>query len=158
MGNHSVDKINDILTDEAKTLSSFGKIWNHAKFQHFQMLLKFFIFSIALLTADIVTDIFTAEDFFSKDHIYWGTFTLIPIFAPFIARVFLVIANLARCWKILYIKVEGLNIQRPSIGSFSAARFSVWKHELWQLLWHFPLLQPIRYYYLWIDNICKKVL
>jgi len=100
------------------------------------MLFKFFTFSIALLTADIFSDIFTANDFFSRGHFYWGIFTIVPIFAPFFARVVLVIANLTRCWK--------RDTENNYSFTFSKERFAIWKNDLIQLFWHFPLLQPVR--------------
>jgi hypothetical protein len=66
-------------------------------FEHIKMLMVFFVFQVALLFADIVTDILSALEFFSRGHNYWGVFTLVPIFAPFLAKVFITFANFNRC-------------------------------------------------------------
>jgi hypothetical protein len=98
------------------------------------LLLKFFVFSVALIFADVVTDIITASEFFALGHKYWGFFTIVPIFAPFVVKAVVTISNLVRCFKLERIFLE-----------LNRNRFAVWiNNDLWQLFWHFPLLQPIR--------------
>jgi hypothetical protein len=107
----------------------------HPKFQHFVLLLKFFVFSVALIFADVVTDIITASEFFALGHKYWGFFTIVPIFAPFVVKAVITISNLVQCLKLEQCFLE-----------LNRFRFAVWiNNDLWQLLWHFPLLQPIKY-------------
>ena len=114
-------------------LEAIQKFFGHPKFKHFLILLKFFTFSVALLTADIITDILSALDFFQRGHVYWGLFTMLPIIAPFIVQCIITLLNLPRCFKIVGKCLE-----------LDEARFSIWQNDVWKLLWHFPLFQPIR--------------
>jgi hypothetical protein len=114
----------------------------HPKCQHFVLLLKYFVLSVALVFADVVTDIITASEFFALGHKYWGFFTIVPIFAPFVVKAVITISNLVRCFKLEKYCLE-----------LNKTRFAVWiNNDVWQLLWHFPLLQPIRYYILVIKK------
>ena len=118
----------------ASCCEAFQRFLGHPKVRHFLILVKFFTFSVALLTADIVTDIQSALDFYQRGHFYWGLFTLLPVFAPFFVRCTIAMMRLRRCFK----------LGRHLCLELYAARFSVWKNDLWQLLWHFPLIQPFR--------------
>jgi hypothetical protein len=55
----------------------------------------FFIFNVVLVTSDIVTDFFTAFNFFNEGHFYWGICTLVPMFAPFAVRFSVAVYELA---------------------------------------------------------------
>ena len=65
----------------------------------FQLLLLFFVTSVVILFMDIITDILTAVEFFCRGDKYWGVSTLIPIFAPFVAKVAVTLVGLARCFR-----------------------------------------------------------
>ena len=126
------------MTFSASYSQAFQKLFGHPKFKHFLILLKFFIFSDALLTADIVTDILSALDFFQRAQYYWGLFTLLPFLAPFAVECSITTLSLSRCLKKVGNCLE-----------LDTARFSIWQNDLWKLLWHFPLFQPIRSNYLY---------
>jgi len=106
----------------------------HPKFKHFLLLLKICFFSVAVLTADIVTDLLAAKEFFENGHYHWGLLTLVLISAPFAARVVISFLALVKCFK----RESKFWLQLDS------ARFSFWKNDLWKLVWYFPILQPIR--------------
>jgi hypothetical protein len=109
----------------------FKMFRRHPKFHHFLLLLKFFMRCVVLLSLDIITDISTAIEFFSRGHYYWGICTVVPIFAPFGVRILKNVVNLCQC----------LNLRRCKINR---ARLSFCVRETKQLIWHFPMLQPIR--------------
>ena len=91
------------VTDNQK--SRKRAILNHVK-----MLTVFFILHVALLSADIFTDVLSAHEFFERGDHFWGIFTLIPVFAPFIARVIIIVENLRRCFVVEFGKLLGLKI------------------------------------------------
>ena len=102
--------------------------------KHFLVLLQFFLFGVILLFADIVTDIITAVDFYLNGQTYWCLFTTLPIFAPLLARIILSFVSFCRCFKFDKNKLQ----KNP-------ARFNLWCQDLGKIIWHFPLLQPLRY-------------
>ncbi len=67
---------------------------------------------------------------------FWGLLTLIPIFVPLLARVVVTCAMLTRCFKI-----RGRCHRIETVPG----RLMIWFEDLKQLLWRFPMLQPIRY-------------
>lgn len=91
------------------------------KTKHYELLISFFTFSVLLVSADIISDIVTALNFYSRGDIYWTIFTLLPVFAPFISRIVLSVINYFRANESFYIK-----------------------EELSQVFWNFPLVHPIR--------------
>ena len=109
----------------------FKMFHRHPKFEHFLLLLKFFMRCVVLLSMDIFTDISTATDFLSRGHFYWGICTVVPIFAPFAVRVLINVVNLCQC----------LNLGTCHVNK---ARLSFCVRELKQVIWHFPMLQPVR--------------
>ncbi len=52
----------------------------------FILLLTFFFFNFALLTGDIVTDIWNGIDLISRGDVNWGRLTLFFSFCPFLLR------------------------------------------------------------------------
>ncbi len=133
MLNWSVLKHDLIFSDaETKKISC----WQNPKFKHCRCLLFFFVFSVVLITADIASDIDTAVEFLGRGDLYWGLFTLLPIFAPFFAKVVIAMANFRKC------------IQIENFRSIKIVKncFNVWKHDVIPVIWDFPLLQPVRYY------------
>jgi hypothetical protein len=125
--------------------SKCKKIFNHPKVQRFQLLFSAFLFSVVLITADIVTDISTSIEFFWRGHYYWGVFTLVPVFLPLFAKVILNLVFLSRCFKIEYSNSKCLGMSTLKKVSALSARLSFCLQELTQLIWHIPLFQPIRY-------------
>jgi hypothetical protein len=120
----------------------FKMFFRPPKFQHFFLLLKFFTLSVMLLSMDIITDINTAVDFLSRGHFYWGICTVVPIFAPFAVKILMNIVNLCRCYKVTIVENSCLLWRyRPKLNE---ARLSFSVRETKQLIWHFPMLQPIR--------------
>ncbi len=109
--------------------------WQNPKLQHVLYLFKFFFFSVVLITADIVTDIKTADELYGRGDHFWGLFTLLPIFAPFLAKIVIAMANFRKC-----IQIENFR----SIKIIHN-RFNVWKNDIFPVFWDFPLLQPVRY-------------
>jgi hypothetical protein len=97
---------------------------------------KLFTLSVVILAADIVTDFLTAIEFFQKGHFYWGLFTLVPIFAPFVAKIVFSFWTFAQCFRRLTNWIPQMDL----------ARFSFWKKDLQKLIWYFPMLQPLRYF------------
>ncbi len=111
---------------------------------HIQHVVIFFICSILLLSADIITDIISAEDFFKQGDTNWGLSTLIPVFAPFGLQFIRAVFSYCRCYE--YKKVEltpKLYFYLPTTTE-KDLKLAQWKSELKMLHWHIPLLQPIR--------------
>ena len=107
-----------------------------AKVQHAILLAKFMVFQIVLVTADIVTDIWSGFELFGKSQQkdIFAKITLALIFAPFLIRVILTIASFGRCFQ--WNSGKLILDQR---------RFYLSKHELGTIIWDFPLMQPIRF-------------
>jgi hypothetical protein len=114
--------------------SKFRMWFTSPKVQHAKLLLVFFIFSVVLLSADIITDFIAADEFFRQGDTYWGSFTLIPVFAPLGVRLIMLGISFCRCLQISSGKVK-----------LNRLKLSQWIRELKQLHWHIPLLQPIRF-------------
>ncbi len=100
---------------------------NSAQWNHIKMLTIFFMFNVLLLTFDIYTDFATAYDFFSQGHFYWGLLTLLPIFSSMTVRIFIAFSNLL----ILRLRKD-------------ISRYNVQLQDLPSLIWHFPLLHPVK--------------
>ncbi len=124
-------------------LKELKMLLRHPKFQHFFLLLNFFMRCVVLLSIDIITDINTAVNFLSRGHYYWGICTVVPIFAPFAVKILINILNLCRCFKLTI--VDNSSILRRFRPTLNQARLSFCFQESKQLVWHFPLLQPIRW-------------
>jgi len=90
-------------------------LW-HPKFGHFRFLFGFAVINVALVAGDIMTDIKTA---LSSNNYFWGIASTIPIFGPFLARIFISMRNVEIYW--VY----------------------PWK-EIKQIMWYFPMLMPLR--------------
>ena len=129
--------------------SKCKKIFNHPKVQRFQLLFSTFLFSVVLVAADIVTDISTSIEFFSRGHYYWGVFTLVPVFLPLLAKLVLHLVFLSRCFKIEYADSKFLGITPLKKVSAVSARLSFCLQEIQLLIWHIPMLQPLRYATIW---------
>ena len=115
-----------------------------AIFKHFRLVFLFFISSVVLLSADIVTDIVSAIDFFRRGDTYWGLFTLVPIFAPFAVRSVITLINICQCFKYKKMKVTlKIHLYLPTTFKKNN-KYDEWLSELKQLNWHFPMIQPIR--------------
>ena len=110
-----------------------GSVNHNWQWSHIVIILKFLFFSVALTGMDIGTDILTAKDHFDKGNVWWGYFTIAPIFAPFLAKAFLSLIRLYNCFK---------NDQNSSADH--NARLSIWKQQFPDLFWHIPPLQTIR--------------
>ncbi len=129
--------------------------------QRFKLLAKALFFSVVLMAADIISDIFTAWSLFSRsencsknqgggfdrcknfrssvymftsNYFKWGVYTLIAIVMPLLARIVLNLVLLIRS-----LEMKGCRI------TITPARWMLWIEDLKQLPLHFPLLQPIRY-------------
>ncbi len=114
----------------------------HPKFHHFLLLLKFFMRCVVLVSLDIITDISTAADFLSRGHYYWGICTVVPIFAPFAVRVLINVVNLCQCFK--FTAVQNSSVLERYRPKLNRPRLSFCVREIKQLIWYFPMLQPIR--------------
>ncbi len=115
-----------------------------ARFKHCQLLIVFFSCSVVLLSADIITDIVSAEDFFRRGDTYWGVFTLVPIFAPFAVRSVMSLIGFCRCFEYNKIDVtREIHFYLPKINK-KKYKYDQWLSELKLLHWHFPMFQPIR--------------
>ena len=122
----------------------FKQLRNNPVFKHCQLVIVFFIFSVALLSADIVTDIVSAVDFFKRGHTYWGLFTLVPIFAPFAVRSVITLIGFCQCFEYKKIDVTPeIHFYLPKIN-MRKNKYIELLSELKQLPWHFPMFQPIR--------------
>ncbi len=71
----------------------------------------------------------------SRAFFYWGLFTVIPVFMPLVARMFLNIAMLPRCFKLKDYRIVTIR-----------GRLIRWKGNLQKIAWNFPLFQPIRFF------------
>ncbi len=89
---------------------------------------------MGLLLADIITDFIAADEFFQRGDTYWGSFTLIPVFAPLGVRVIMLAYSFCRCLQI-----------RSEKEKLNKIKYVQWIQEAQQLPWHIPLLQPIRF-------------
>jgi hypothetical protein len=114
----------------------------HPMFNHFKLVLSFFISKFLLSTMDIVTDLLTALEFFSSGHYYFGLLTILLVFAPFAARVVHNCIKIAMCFKI----TKDFNM--PFFQRFgfkkNNGRLKVLFQELPCFIWNFPLFQPIK--------------
>jgi hypothetical protein len=82
---------------------------------------------------DIITDLLTAIDFLSRGHFYWGILTILPICAPFIARVLMFIVGIFQCFKIQRSGVKEVNIPTQAIvfqDSFKVKSFQTTLQKL----------------------------
>ncbi len=117
------------------------------KHNQFLVVAVFFIFSIFLLSLDIITDIYAVDGFYNQGDTWWGTITLILIFLPLIVRVIMTFTiGIYRCYKIELKKwvFTPLCFYVPT-ATKKNIKFAQWKSELKLLLWHFPMLQPVRF-------------
>ncbi len=112
-----------------------------SRLKHCQLLIVFFIFSVGLLSADIITDIMAAAEFFKRGDTNWGWFTLIPIFAPFLVRLMMNFIRFCRCFELK--KTPAFYFYLPTTSK-KKNKYHEWKSELKLLKWHFPMFQPIR--------------
>jgi hypothetical protein len=121
------------------TIKKVSAFFNHPKFQHFKLVLGFFLFKFVLQTLDMVTDVVTAIDFFNNNHFNWGCCTIGLVFLPLGARIIQIIIRWATCYKIT--KTSAF----PFFGSIkNEARLKILSQEMPNYLWNFPLFQPIR--------------
>jgi hypothetical protein len=122
-----------------KRLSSMIK---HPMFNHFKLVLSFFISKFLLSTMDIVTDLLTAMEFFRSGHYYFGLLTISLVFAPFAARVIHNCIKIAMCFKI----TKDFNMPFFQRFSFKKnnGRLKVLFQDLPSFIWNFPLFQPIK--------------
>jgi len=65
---------------------------------HGIILFKFFIFNLLLIGADIYTDIQTARYYFLQNHPYWGFYTTLFIFLPFLGKFAIFMFQLFLCF------------------------------------------------------------
>jgi len=112
------------------------------KKKHAILVARFFVSKFVLSTMDLVTDVLTAKTFFDNGNASLGLSTIVPIFAPFFARVILACIRVAQCYGIIKDK------EMPLARRFSLKRnetvFKVQIQEMPKLVWDFPLFQPIR--------------
>ena len=113
------------FSDNYIDLKEDSPVW-----QHILLIARFFIFKCLLSAADVFTDILTAKHFFETGNYYWGICTVLPLFAPFVARVIQTLIQVAMCIK--------------SIRHVNDVRLEILLQELPNLVWTFPLLQQIR--------------
>jgi len=112
--------------------------FHHLTFQHFILLLKFAFFNIFLMTFDVLTDVFTATEFYWNGNVYSGLFTTLPILAPCFARIVEALASLAKCFQLkiqkkhFYFEKDFLRLQKEI-------------QKLSEIVWHVPFLSTIRY-------------
>jgi hypothetical protein len=104
------------------TDQDFSHILRHPRANHCGVLLNFFVFSVVLVCADIITDIDTAMDFFSRGDIIWGALTIFFVTAPFLANLVIFVTK---------------SFRKKKCFVFSMT-------ELFQLIWNFPIFHPIR--------------
>jgi hypothetical protein len=121
----------------------FKQLFNNPVFKHCQLFIGFFIFSVGLLFADIITDFNAAFEFFQRGDKYWGCFTLIPIFAPFLVRFMMTFITYCQCFKYKKREVLRMHFYSPTLSK-KKSKYDEWKSELKLLHWHFPMFQPIR--------------
>ena len=110
---------------------------DHPVWKHFLIIAKFFIFTCLLSASDIFTDILTAKHFFENNKMYWGICTAVPLFAPFAARVTQSLVQVAMC---VWVERDGCKITCNK----NDVRLKILAQELPNLIWSFPLFQPIR--------------
>ncbi len=109
-----------------------ASLLNPALMKHIVHLVIFFVFNVLLLTLDIYSDFATAADFFFNGDIYWCLSTLVPIFAPMLVRIIWTLFSLLKTfWK------------------KDISRLDVQMKDLQSLIWHIPVLLPVKYV-----NIC----
>ncbi len=126
------------MAEKLKAMSS------HARFKHFQLLSVFYAFSVCLMFANINTDFNTASEFFERGDTYWGAFTLIPVFAPFLVQLIMNLIGYCQCYKFeKWELTSAIHLYLPTTVK-KGSKYSQWKQEFKLLLWHFPICQPIR--------------
>ncbi len=112
--------------------------FHHLTFQHFILLLKFAFFNIFLMTFDVLTDVFTATEFYWNGNVNLSLFTTLPILAPCFSRIVEALASLAKCFQLkiqkksFYFEKDFLRLQKEI-------------QKLPEIIWHVPFLSTIRY-------------
>ncbi len=110
----------------------------HPKAKHFLILLKFFIFNVLLVSLDIGSDVGTAVNFYNRGHSYWGSLTLLFIFMPFFARILVFLLNVSKCFS--------CNKTSKFYMKADETKLKIQRQEFSKLMWHIPLLHPVRYF------------
>ena len=120
--------------DEPEKSSRWSSFKKHPKTKHCLSLVRFFSFRIVQPTMDLSTDVQTAQAFFNENHFYWGISTLAFVLMPFVARVLILIFQVAQI---------AVNKKDPDYPS-------KWFHIRWfikksQILWHLPPINILRW-------------
>jgi hypothetical protein len=113
-------------------------------FQRVKLLTIPLFFSVALVAADIISDMVTAERLVSRGHLWWGVLTGLLTLAPFFGRLVLYLVNLPRCYKVTWSEQKCLGIKKIQKIKKIPARLTFWWQELKQIGWHIPLFLPLR--------------
>ena len=113
--------------EEKKGSGFWSSFMKHPKTKHSLSLIRFFVFRVILPSMDISTDVQTAQSFFNQSHFYWGFSTLALVFLPFVARLLILLFQVA--------KIVGKE-KDPDAPS-------KWLHIKWSIqrsliLWHLP--------------------
>jgi hypothetical protein len=113
-------------------------------FQRFKILAIPLVFSVALVAADIISDLATSAKLVSRGHFYWGLLTGLLIITPFLARSVLFLVNLSRCYKVTWLEQKYFGIRKIQKIEQIPARLTFWWQELKEIWWHIPLFLPLR--------------
>jgi hypothetical protein len=138
-----VNKFQDVLLDLAGNIFILFCISGCRTFKRVKILTIPLFFSVALVAADVISDIVTAERLVSRGHLWWGWLTGLFTLAPFLGRLILCLVNLPRCYTVTWSEQKYFGIRKIQIKKMSA-RLTFWWQELKQIWWHIPLFLPLR--------------
>ena len=96
------------------------------------------VFSSLLVASDIVSDFITGFDFLHRGDMGWATFTFVIIFAPWFARLLILLINLPNCF------TKSSSSSSFGFGLSQEGCF-LWKEDLIDSLLELPLLQTFRW-------------
>jgi hypothetical protein len=131
----------------AQPIMIFFFISGSCTFQRVKILAIPLFFSVALVAADIISDIVTAERLVSRGHLWWGWLTGLLTFAPFLGRLVLYLVSFSRCYEVIWSEQKYFGIRKVKKVKKIPARLTFVQQELNQIWWHVPWLLPLRCVY-----------
>jgi hypothetical protein len=140
----SVHKFKDCIKSHSLTYPIILLFSGCCTFQRVKILAIPLFFSVALVAADIISDIVTAERLVSRGHLWWGWLTGLLTFAPFFGKLVLYLVNLPRCYTVTWEEQKYFGIRKIQKIKKIPARLTFWWQELKQIGWHIPLFLPLR--------------
>jgi hypothetical protein len=148
MTNHTKQVHFNFIKRDSRTYPIILLFSGCCNFQRFKILALPLVFSVALVAADIFSDVVTSAKLVSRGHFYWGLLTGLLTLAPFLATLVLYLVSLSRCFKITWSEQKYFGIRKVKKIKKIPARLTFWWQGITQIVWRIPLLLPLRCVYL----------